>query len=460
MSNLFPRPGTSGPTLSRRGLLASGAGLTALALAACSGPAVGGTGTGASQAATDETDWSSVTPAGEISFWTNHPGGSMDIEKKIIEGFQAENPDIKVELVTAGKNYEEVAQKFQTAQAGGEAGDLVVISDVTWFNYYLNKSIIPVDGLWEHFEFEIDDYRDALIKDYEYEGAHWGVPYARSTPLFYYNKEHFATAGLADEAPKTWQEFGEVAPTLIEKAGVQAAFAFPKEDQYPGWTLANVIWGYGGAWSNEWDFSVLDGPETVEGMQFVQDAVRKQKWGMVASSDQAEAFASGAVSTVVQSTGSLAGILKSATFDVGVGFLPGGPKATDMVCPTGGAGIGIAAKSSPEKQLAAAMFLQYLSNPENSATFSAGTGYMPTRKSADMKAATAEVPQLSAAVEQLDHTRVQDLGRVALPGGDLNIARMTQTVMTSDVDVQQQLTELRGTLEQIYETDLQPKLGG
>jgi len=30
------------------------------------------------------------------------------------------------------------------------------------------------------------------------------VPYARSTPLFYYNKDHYAAAGLPDRAPETW----------------------------------------------------------------------------------------------------------------------------------------------------------------------------------------------------------------------------------------------------------------
>lgn len=446
-------------TMSRRGLLAaSGAGIAALALGGCAGPTVGGGGGGGTEE--EKTDWTSVEPAKEISFWTNHPGNSMEIEQKFAEAFeQAEG--IKVNIVTAGKNYEEVQQKFQTAQTGGEAGDMVVISDVTWFSYYLNKTIIPLDGLWKHLEFEIDDYRDALIADYLYKDEHWGIPYSRSTPLFYFNKDHYAKAGLPDEAPKTWQEYGtDHAPKLVEKAGVKAAFAFPKQDEYPGWTLGNVIWGYGGGWSREWDFSVLDGPENTEAMQWVQDAVQKQKWGMVASSDVAEAFGAGAVSTVVQSTGSLKGILETAKFEVGVGFLPGGPKETDPVCPTGGAGIGVASKSTPEKQLAAAMFLKFMTNPENSSTFSKGTGYMPVRKSADMAEAVAKTPQLQVAVDQLDHTRSQDYARVMLPGGDLNISQMCQKVMTQPVDVKGELTALRTKLADIYETDLKPKLEG
>ena len=55
-----------------------------------------------------------MKPAASIDFWSNHPGKSQDVEKSIIEKFHAKFPDIKVNLVTAGANYEEIAQKFQT----------------------------------------------------------------------------------------------------------------------------------------------------------------------------------------------------------------------------------------------------------------------------------------------------------------------------------------------------------
>ena len=55
-------------------------GIAALALTAC-GPDTSG------DDAADEaeaTDWSEVEPAESITFWTNHPGGSADIENELI----------------------------------------------------------------------------------------------------------------------------------------------------------------------------------------------------------------------------------------------------------------------------------------------------------------------------------------------------------------------------------------
>ena len=133
-------------------------GVAALALGACGGPTVeGGGGTPTTPAAGGDAttpggetteagfDWSSVEPATEIAFWTNHPGGSMDIEKELVEKFTAET-GITVDHVTAGANYAEVSQRFQTAQVSGDQGDVVVLSDANWFSAYLAGSIAPVSS--------------------------------------------------------------------------------------------------------------------------------------------------------------------------------------------------------------------------------------------------------------------------------------------------------------------------
>ena len=101
----------------RQFLSLSSLGAAAVLLTACSGPSLGG-GTGASTAPVGGPDFTGVTPAKKITFWSNHPGSSQDVTQQIIQAFTAKT-GIEVELVTAGKNYEEVAQKFQTAQQGG-----------------------------------------------------------------------------------------------------------------------------------------------------------------------------------------------------------------------------------------------------------------------------------------------------------------------------------------------------
>ncbi|MEZ5086464.1 MAG: ABC transporter substrate-binding protein [Tessaracoccus sp.] len=434
------------------------AGVSALVLTACGGPTVdGGNDDAPADPDAPAFDWASVEPAEEIAFWTNHPGGSMDIEKELIAKF-TEATGITVNHVTAGANYPEVQQRFQTAQTAGDQGDVVVLSDATWFSAYLADSITPVDEVLAGVDVDTGTYVDALYEDYLYEDQHWAVPYARSTPLFYYNKDHYAEAGLPDRAPETWDEVKEFAAALTE-AGHSTAFAFPPEAEYPAWTMANLVWAYGGSWSDEWDFSAAHSAETVEALEFAQQAIN-DGWAAVASTAPQTDFAAGANSSVVGSTGALNSTLETAGFNVGVGFLPLGPSGEENVVPTGGAGLSIASKSTPEKQKAAAMFVSFITNPENTAAFSGATGYLPVQKDADMSAVYAEQPLFEVAVQQLERARVQDFGRVLLPGGDIALSRALNEVLVQGADAEEAMTKVAGEMTTLYDRDLKAVLEG
>jgi sn-glycerol 3-phosphate transport system substrate-binding protein len=443
-------------SLDRRGFLkiASAAGVAA-ALAACAGPSTSGGATGAAEA----VDYTGVTPAPEITWWSSNPGGSEPVSKEIIEAFHQSQSAIRVNLVTAGANYEEIAQRFQTAQAGGGANlpDIILLSDVWWFRYYMQRSIVDLTPLTEALSWDLSDYRQGLVDDYRYDGKLWAIPWARSTPLFYYNKAHWAAAGLPDRAPETWAEFGEWGPRLqAAGTGVQKAFQNPALADYAGWTFQNNIWGEGGAWSQDWDITT-DAAGTVKALQFLQDAVYTGGWAGVASTDGITDLGAGAVSATLGSTGSLVTLLKSANFDVGAGFLPKGPVA-GPVCPTGGSGVGIPAAITPERQLAAATFIQFLTSPENTVKMSEATGYMPVRTSADISSLVATAPQRQIAIDQLAVTRVQDRARVFLPGADQEMAKAAANILTQRADVATEMGTLKTTLAGIYTNDVQPNI--
>lgn len=430
---------------------------TALVLTAC-GPSVsdGDNKPSGDQEAEAGDKYEGVEPADSVTFWTNHPGGSIDLEKELIAKF-TEETGIKVEHVTAGANYEEVMQKFQAAQVSGDAGDLVVLSDATWFPQYLIDAITPIDPILAALGEETDSYVPALYNDYLYEGNHYAVPYARSTPLFYYNKDAYEAAGIT-EAPKTWEEVAANAQKIVESNKDMIGFGYPNEAEYPAWTMANLVWGYGGGWSNEWDLATLTSDETVEALTFAQDLVNSG-YASVLSGDPATAFSAGAVAQVVASTGSLSGILDTADFEVATAFLPGGPKAQTGIVPTGGAGIAVSAASSPEKQLAAAKLATFLTNPENTAFFSSGTGYLPVRSTSDMSAYYVDNPLFEVAVNQLELTRSQDFARVFIPGGDRELAQGLQKILSANADVKATLEAAANAIQTTFDRDLADEVG-
>lgn len=427
----------------------------ALALPGCGGPTITSAGSPGEEFAVDYTG---VQPASAITLWSNHPGGSIDTERAIIDDFHKKT-GITVNLVTAGANYEEVSQKFQIAQTSRNVGDVVVLSDVTWFPAYLNGSIIPLEPALAAAHIDTSGYHQALYDDYLYGGKHYAVPFARSMPVFYYNKAHFRQAGLPDRPPATWDEVRDYARRLKEGGVTAASFGFPPRDQYVAWTTSNLVWAYGGQWSDKWNMDTAADVQTQAAMRFARDAVR-DGWAVVTSGEPTTPFAAGAISAVIASSGSMSAILQAASFDVGVGFLPLGPSDTTKVAPTGGAGLAIAAKASPAKQLAAAIFIDYLTNVQNTARFSAATGYLPVRSGADMAAVYAETPQFKTAVEQLSRARSPDYARAFLPGGDRAISDTIQTILTSGVDPAGPLKSLSDQLRNLYESDVESRLSG
>jgi sn-glycerol 3-phosphate transport system substrate-binding protein len=417
------------PELSRRGLLRLGAVLGgSAALTACGGPTLSDSG-GAAQS---EVDWSRVQPASQITWWSNHPGTSIELEKEYIRRFQEQNPGITVNLVTAGKNYDEVAQRFQAAAGTDNTPDLVGASDVWWFRYMINGQIIPLEGLAQHLQIDTGDYNRTLYDDYAFNGQHWALPYARSTPLFYYNRDVWQRAGLPDRAPQTWDEFEQWAPALAQVVG-RPPLGLGTATSWTAWWFYNFMWGRGGTYSQEWTVT-LDRPETLDAGEYVRALVHdKEVAAPTTGGDDGYVadFSAGVTACTMASTGSLRGILQQAQFEVGTGFLPQGPAGPG--CPTGGTGIAIASSRTPEQQLAAGMFLKFLTEPAQTAHFSAGTGYMPVRTSAvdspDMAKVFAETPQARTAVDQLATTRVQDWARAFIPSGDQYLTTAIQKIV-------------------------------
>ena len=435
--------------INRRGFLTlTGTAAAAAALAACSGP---GSSSSGGQAVEGE--------ANTINFWSSHPGQSQEYEKELIARFQAENPDLTVNLIDGGKNYEEVSQKFNAALSGNDVPDVVLLSDVWWFNYALSGAIEPLDKHFDAAGVDQSDYVDSLLADYNWNGSHWALPYSRSTPLFYYNKAVWQQAGLPDRGPATWQEFDEWGPRIQAVVGNgKLAHGWGNAVDYLGWTFEGPIWTFGGSYSDQFELK-FDDEKTIAAGQFLKDMIHTKKYAAV-SNDIANDFAAGILASTIASTGDLSTITKGAAFEFGTAFLP----ATDGApgCPTGGAGLAIPAKISDERKVNALKFIDFVTNGANTAYFSQNTGYMPVRKSAQQdpsEIAFLEAnPNAKTAVDQLANTRSQDYARVFVPGGDKIIGSGLEQIALQNADVATTFASISDQLQQIIDRQITPKL--
>jgi sn-glycerol 3-phosphate transport system substrate-binding protein len=116
--------------------------------------------------------------------------------------------------------------------------------------------------------------------------------------------------------------------------------------------------------------------------------------------------------------------MSKAKFRVGAGFVPSEVAAGIA---TGGGGIGMLRNATTERKQAAAVFLAFLAQPENSAWWTMQSGYLPVvlkaREDPELVKLIADEPNYGIAIAQLANARQQDA--IRLYGRNSNVAIYT-----------------------------------
>jgi sn-glycerol 3-phosphate transport system substrate-binding protein len=392
-------PAGRGP-LSRVALLAC----TALVLAACA-PA-------APPAAAPTSAPAGASGAVELSFF--YPVAVGGPITKIIDGyaddFNKGNPGIKVVPTFAG-SYQDTLTKIQTTlEGGGAPPDTAVLLSTDLYALKDADYIVPLDDFVKASGGDqlLSDFYEAFMLNSRASGKVWGIPFQRSTPVLYYNKDLFKAAGLnPDQPPKTWNDMVDQARKLTRPDGQQWGIEIPS-DGFPYWLFQGMAIGNGknlvGDAGNK---AFFNDAAVVEALQRWIDLSEKDRVAPPGITQWATApndFTSGKTAMLWHTTGSLTNILQEAggRFSVGVGFLPG---LKQNGAPTGGGNFYLFKKTPADRQQAAWKFIQFMSSPERQARWSIDTGYVAARKTAfdtpALKEYAAKTPQVLVARDQL-----------------------------------------------------------
>jgi len=386
--------------------------------------------------------------AESVLYWDAFSGTNGNAVQALVKQFNSSQQAVTVDYQYQG-SYGDTAQKLATALAAKQAPDLVVLSDVWWGKFWLNNTIAPVNDFFQRAKVDPTDYVDALWGEGVRNGKQYWPPFARSTQLFYYNKDAYMEAGQ-DKAPTTWTEWMSYAPKLLKKNGndvSQYPFLMSNGNSYIAWVFMPFVWEYGGSISDEqFKIHIADAPAIAAG-QVWSDWVHKYNWA-ANPQDVAVDFQNGLGVTGLLSTAALAGIEKNAKFKVGTAFLP---KEKAGGVSTGGAGLCVMRGSPQPKQAAAFDYVAFATGTQGTITWSQSTGYMPVRKSATddpkQQAFYKEHPNFKTAVDQLAVTRPQDWARVNIPNGDQIIGDGVQRFVVKSDPVEQALKDTAARLE-------------
>ncbi|WP_269584204.1 extracellular solute-binding protein [Roseibium sp. Sym1] len=356
--------------------------------------------------------------ATDISWWHAMGGRLGEVVVDIANGYNESQDACQITPVFKG-TYEETLTAGIAAFRAGEQPNILQVFDAGAATIIGAKgAVIPAQDILEGagVAFNIEDYIDGVRYFYaDSDGKMIGMPFNSSTPILYTNEEALEKAGV--EAPKTWEEFQEIAPKLKDAGYVPLAQShlpwiftenFKSRHNLQFATNNN---GYDGAKDTKLVFGepIKNHFTAVKG--WLDDGLfgyYGTGWG-----DNQTPFNEGKVAMWLGSSGSFGGISKTVEFPFSATYLPYWDAVDGAGTGTfiGGAALFAMSGKPDEENKCSASFFQYLTSPEVQYMWHKETGYVPITNAAY---------ELAKKDGHYDRNPAAEIGikQLTLPGGE------------------------------------------
>ena len=339
------------------------------------------------------------------------PGPITQIIDGYIAKFQTQYPNIKVNAVLSG-GYGDTLTKIQTTvKGGGTPPDVAVLLSTDLYSLVDASLIVPMDDYITAAGGDkyTSDFYPAFLANSKYQNHIWSLPFQRSTPVLYYNKDLFTAAGLdPNKPPTTYQDLVATAAKLTKADGSQWGMEI-SSDGIPYWLFQCFVIGNGAnvitpGVANKVNFNGPEVNNALKSFISLANTTKVMPTGILLWANMPNDFVNGKAAMIYHSSGSLANILKQAKFQVGVSF-PVGDKGYGA--PTGGGNMYILKGIPQANQDAAWKFVQFMSSSDIQADWSINTGYIAARASSydtqAMKDYIAKTPQAAVGRDYLKY---------------------------------------------------------
>jgi multiple sugar transport system substrate-binding protein len=125
---------------------------------------------------------------------------------KIINAFEADYPQYKVNWVEAPASQDTAHDMLVTSLAAGESVYDVFSCNVIWPAEFSQAGYcLAVDRFIEEDDIDTDEFSQGYVNAYTFQGKMWGLPWYGNVGILYYRTD------IVDTPPRTWDELIEVA---------------------------------------------------------------------------------------------------------------------------------------------------------------------------------------------------------------------------------------------------------
>jgi sn-glycerol 3-phosphate transport system substrate-binding protein len=407
--------------------------------------ACGAGGTGSKSATGSASNAVSSEGKVVIKYWTANGGKIEEAKQNLVKKFNESQSKIEVQQANQG-TYDDLHAKVQAAFAAGNAPavfDLEISSTGIFSRSGMLVDLTPLAAR-DEAQVNIKDFIPGLMGNAYVDGKLYGIPFMRSTPIFYKNVTMLKDAGLDPAGPKSWAELEQYGRVLKAKGKTPL-------------TMAVGVWEYealvaqsgGKVVSDDGKKATFNSPEGVAPVEFWKkmsdEGLIKFTVGKTAGADaekdwtnQLSAFKIGSTAGVSASIE----VAKGNNFEMMTSFMPANKS---YGVPTGGCHLAITSKLSNAEKEATWEFIKFMTTKENTIYQHKYVGYLPSRLSAlqseEVQTYYKEFPQYKVASDQLQYAVLRPNANAYPEISKTIIDAMTKAILEKDVKPQDAMNE-------------------
>lgn len=298
--------------------------------------------------------------------------------KDIKTEFEKAHPEYEVFYRPAYKEYEDAAQTALRQSITKQLPD-VSFQAINLQRIFVDRGIAQdlTKFIGAEKDWKGQGYSDSMMALGTFGGKPYGLAFAVSTPIIYFNEDLVRKAGGDPEKfPNSWEGIFDLAKK-IEALGNDTVGLYHSWTITGNWMWQALVMSHGGTMMSPDEKKVaFDGPGGQQAIDLLGRMVTDAKMPNLAHEAARQSFFAGKVGIWTESTS----LLRVADDGVGGKFkwrtavfpVP----AADGRLPTGG-NAALMFAATPEKQKGAWAFMKFISGADGATIMVKGTGYMP-----------------------------------------------------------------------------------
>ncbi len=327
-----------------------------------------------------------------VEFWHAMSGELAERVNELVDKFNKSQSDYAVRAVGKG-SYDEVVNSMIAAYSAKQQPAMVQVNERGFLTMLTSDATLPTAELMSKAGYKVDwaDFIAPIRTYYTKDGQMMTMPFNASTPILFYNKDHFKAAGF-DGPADTWQELEAQLYAIKSKGIAKCGMVYPADWEWSFLENYSAIEDQPYATKRN-GFDGFDASYVFNKSRLPGHIQRVKKWlddGVLELAGQGinpgTLFIGGQCSTVINSTAAHAAVEAGSKFNWSATLLPHEQGTQPKNSVIGGAAIWTLKGHKDEDYKAVAAFFDYLAKTDTQVWWHKATGYVPVTGAAYAKA--------------------------------------------------------------------------